>query len=240
MSHTWSTPPNSRSTDCVSAFRLCRRLESGPCAGRLALAQKLLIGGASIVRNDFVLKGRERIIVVTGPNQGGKTTFARMFGQVHFLANLGCPAPAQKAQLFAFDQLFTHFEREERVDTLRGKLEDDLVRIHHILERATAQSIIVLNEIFTSTTLQDQVFLSRTVMQDLLGLGVIGVWVTFIEELASFSDHTVSMVSLIAPEDPTLRTFKLVRHPADGLAYALAIAQKYQLTYQQIRERMAS
>lgn len=206
----------------------------------IALAEELLAQGENVVNNDFSLSKEERVIIVTGPNQGGKTTFARVFGQIFHFSLIGCPVAAENARLPVFDRLFTHFEREENLLNLSGKLQDDLVRIREILRHATKDSVILINEILASTTLQDAVFIGKKLMDSILEIGCLCVCVTFLDELASYSDAVVSMVSTVAPDDPTRRTYRIVRGDADGVAYASHIAQKYRLTYSELKERIPS
>ncbi|HZT53039.1 MAG TPA: hypothetical protein VE995_01510, partial [Gaiellaceae bacterium] len=202
----------------------------------LALALKAEREEGTVVTNDLVLSGPERIAVVTGPNNGGKTTFARMVGQLHHLAALGLPVPGSSARLLLPDRVFTLFEREEEVGSLRGKLEDELVRTREVLEQATAQSVVILNETFTATTLEDARTIGARILRRLLAIGALGVYVTFVDELSALGEATVSLVAQVAPADPTQRTFRVVRQPADGRAYALAIAEQYGLTYDRLLE----
>ena len=205
----------------------------------LALAIKLARAGQEVIPNDVRIDGEERILVVSGPNGGGKTTFARTIGQLHHLAALGCPVPGRDARLFLPDAIFTHFEREEAGGEGQGKLEDELVRVHAILSGATGRSVVVLNEIFASTTLDDALFLGTAVMRRIMTLGCLCVCVTFLTELSALGPQTVSAVSVVDPADPARRTHKVVRRPADGVSHAASLAAKHRITLGSLRERLA-
>ena len=214
--------------------------EEGPvfCKGCFDLALASKMAGDRVVTNDFQLDLQERIIVVTGANSGGKTTFARMIGQAHYLAKLGVPVPGSMAALRFVDNVYTHFPRGEDVENMRSKLEEDLVRIKNILDRATERSVVIINEMFGSTSSFDAALLGRKIISKLQKIGCLSVYVTFIDELASL-EHVVSYVAQVDPKDPETRTYKVIRQPANGLAYARLIAKKYGLTYDDIVSRVA-
>jgi DNA mismatch repair protein MutS len=204
----------------------------------LTLAHVLARRGGSIVANDFHLRLPERILVVSGPNQGGKTTFARTIGQVHHLAAIGAPVPGVDVRVPLVDRIFTHFERREAIEDLTSKLEHDLLRMQAILGSATEDSLLIMNESFSSTTVSDQLDINLGILGLALDRGMRAVVVTFLDELSRLGPQVVSMVSTVDPADPGRRTFRIERRPADGLAYALALAQKHRLTYEQVRSRM--
>jgi DNA mismatch repair protein MutS len=113
------------------------------------------------------------------------------------------------------------------------------VRIHDIITTATSRSLVILNEIFTSTSLEDADVLGREVLHRLIDRRCSGVFVTFLDELSRLGPATVSMVSEIDPDDPTRRTFQVRRREADGLAYAQALAHKYRLDEAALKRRLA-
>lgn len=206
----------------------------------LALALRLEEVNQHPVLNSWYLKDPERIFIVSGPNQGGKTTFARMLGQVHYLAKLGLPVPGRHARVAWVDHIFTHFPREEEAGSEQGRLLDDLSRAHQILNQMSGESLLLFNEIFSSTTLKDALQLGRQILASIIEQDALAVVVTFIEEWASLSEKTVSWVSAVDPKDPAIRTFKIGRRSPDGRSYAMTIAEKYGLTPQRIRERIGS
>ncbi|HVZ32029.1 MAG TPA: hypothetical protein VG963_06370, partial [Polyangiaceae bacterium] len=126
----------------------------------------------------------------------------------------------------------------EHVADLRGKLEDDLLRIRDILDRATPASLLIINELFSSTSHDDALYLGREILERIFAQDLICVYVTFLDELAAPHHRTVSLVAGVDARDPSRRTFRVERRSADGLAHALALAEKHRVSYRALKERI--
>ncbi|MFF5083206.1 hypothetical protein ACFY36_39695 [Actinoplanes sp. NPDC000266] len=222
---------------CVPETRPDRGLEVTETFDVL-LARTLVAAGRRPVTNDVALGEGESMLVVTGPNQGGKTTFARTVGQLCHLAALGLPVPGRSAALHAPDAILTHFDRGDRAGDLTSRLEDEVERMAALLAAAGERSVVILNEMFSSTTWVDARAMSGDVLRAVLDAGAVGVCVTFIDELSRLDPRIVSLVTGIDAHDATRRTFEVTRGRADGEAHALALAAKYGLTTEQLRARI--
>ncbi|WP_019204285.1 hypothetical protein [Tsukamurella sp. 1534] len=205
----------------------------------VAMAMDLARRGERVVGNDLLLGDDERVLVLTGPNHGGKTALARAFGQVHHLAALGLPIPGTDAEIGLFDALYTRFERPESADDRLGRLEEDIEGMRGILTTATDRSVVVMNETFSSTSLEDGIRLGTAVVRRLLETGSRCVYVTFVDEIATIGPGVVSMTADV-PDDPSERTYRVRRGPPRGLAHADALARRHGLDPATLSRRIAS
>jgi hypothetical protein len=204
----------------------------------LALALRRDPAGDGIVTNDLQLSAAERLLVITGPNQGGKTTFARAIGQLHHLAAIGVPVPGSQARLGLGNAVHTLFARAEDPSDLTGRLEAELTRARSILDELRPGDVVIMNESFASTTADDSLALDRALISEITGRGAVCVVVTFLTELAAVDPAVASLTGVMDPLDPTRATFRLERRAADPLAHARAVADSHGLGYDAIRERL--
>jgi DNA mismatch repair protein MutS len=205
----------------------------------LAFALRRAPAGDGIVINDLELSATERLLVITGPNQGGKTAFARAIGQLQHLASIGVLVPGSEARVGLGDAVHTLFARAEDPADLTGRLEAELTRARTILDALRPGSLVIMNESFASTTVDDALVLNRALIGEMVERGAICVVVTFLGELAVDAPGTVSMTGVMDPLDPTRPTFRLERRTADPLAHARAVADVHGLGYDAVRARIA-
>ncbi|WP_298345929.1 hypothetical protein [Ferrimicrobium sp.] len=194
----------------------------------LALAHDLLRNHTVPVTNQWHLDNDELITVITGPNNGGKTTYTRSIGQLYLVTALGLPVGASVAQLTPPPSVATIFSEQEVADRMTGRLEEEIINLQHFLRDAAAQALLLANEVFSSTSVDDAVILGRLLIERCQQKQVRCIIVTFVEALAAQAPGVVSLVAL--SDEATLeRSFRLERRPPQGRALALELAAQYGL-----------
>ena len=204
----------------------------------LALARKNRFADLEVVSNSVQYREGEKFFVVTGPNQGGKTTFARSLGQLVYFAMMGLAAPAESAVLPFFEDLLTHFSVEESLESGRGKLKEELVRLEPMMREENGNRFVILNELFTTAATYDAFVMGQRVIRHFADQGCLGVYVTHIAELSKAGNDVASLVALADEKDHKKRTFRVVRKDAEGVGYAGDIVDKHHLGYEELCKRL--
>ncbi len=191
-----------------------------------------------VISNSFRYRKGEHFFVVTGPNQGGKTTFARSLGQLVYLAGIGLYVPAAHANLHFFSDILTHFSVEESVETGRGKLKEELIRLAPMMSTNKTNSFVIINELFTTAANYDAGIMGKKVLEHFIELNCVGIYVTHIKELSEGHPAVVSLRAML--DSNNIQNFKITRAPAVDDACANNQINKYKLNFEQIKERLAA
>lgn len=148
----------------------------------LGLAESCL-NVSEITANSVHIPADKKGILVTGFNQGGKTTYLRAIGQSIYFTLIGFPAIGTKIVIPWTSGIFTHFTIEETAAVSNGKLVEELNHIKEIKEMSAEGAVILLNEMFSSTTVYDAQELSERFINSCLEKDQFVYCVTHIPEL---------------------------------------------------------
>lgn len=176
-----------------------------------------------IVGNEGMADGKD-LVVITGANQGGKSTFLRSVGLAQLMMQCGMFVPATSFRANVCEGIFTHFKREEDTSMTSGKLDEELGRMSKIVDMITPDSLLLFNESFAATNEREGSEIGRQIVNALLEKRIKIFFVTHLYELAHgfYSRSLENALFLRAErEEDGGRTFKLIEGKPLSTSYGI-------------------
>ncbi len=136
-----------------------------------------------MVGNDVDADGKQ-LVMITGANQGGKSTFLRSVGLAQLMLQAGMYVPAQSLRGNVCTGVFTHFKREEDASMTSGKLDEELARMSEIANTIRPAGFLLCNESFASTNEREGSEIARQVVRAMVEAKVKVFFVTHLFDLA--------------------------------------------------------
>ncbi len=194
----------------------------------------LLIKGCDIVPNDAEFSETESVWFLTGANGGGKTTFLRGVAVNLILALAGAPVIAKSGAVYPYNAVYTHFPADERF-TGSGRLVEEAHRANEILSRAGRDAFVFMNETYSGTDGERGLELTLTAARMLRDKGATALYVTHFHEVA-VSDFPI-LNTVMDKDDPSRRTFRIMKSSALRSSFARDILRKYGLDAESLERR---
>lgn len=180
------------------------------------------------VGNTCEIDGR-RLLLVTGANQGGKSTFLRSIGIAQIMLQCGLPVAAEYYESGIFPSFFTHFTRREDSAMNSGRLDEELGRMEQIINRLEENSLVLLNESFATTTEKEGSVIAYDIIRALTESGVKVLMVTHLlsfaqrvfEEREGWARHTAFLSA--QRRESGERTYRMIQHAPQLTSFGLEL-----------------
>ena len=181
--------------------------------------------GSHFVPNDLTFDETQRMRLITGPNMGGKSTYMRQTAQIVLLAHIGCQVPAREAVIGPIDQIFTRIGAADDLAGGRSTFMVEMSETARILHLATAQSLVILDEIGRGTATYDGLAIAWATAEALLQRQAFTLFATHYFELTDLKKPGLQNVHLdaIAQDEQVVFLHRVEDGPATQ-SYGLAVA----------------
>jgi hypothetical protein len=186
---------------------------------------------SNYVPNDIELDDSGRLLVITGPNSGGKTAYCKTVAQIQLLCQIGCYIPAATASMVLAEHIFYQVPDPGHLNEGMGRFAHELKRTREIFFSSTGRSLVVLDELSEGTTFEEKMELSEYVLAGFYQLGASTLLVTHNHELCErLQDKGIGryLQGEFLPQGPTYRLIpgvSRVSH-ADRVAAALGFSKE--------------
>ena len=189
---------------------------------------------AKITRNSVTFDGDGMFYVLSGANSGGKSVFLHSVGIAQILFQLGLYVPATEASMLPVDYMCLQHSAEITTHNSAGRLEQECIALNQMLKVVTKNSLILVDEAFSSTSAYDGSLLAEELLKHFARIGCRGVFSTHIHDLPierinSYPRATIKVDTLMVVTADGTRTYRVERQKPDGLSHAQDIARKYGL-----------
>ena len=213
--------------------------QDAPRHMRLSRARHPLLSG-DVVPISLSLDSRRGVLLVTGPNAGGKTVALKTVGLLAMMAHAGLHVPADEARFPGFDGIYADIGDQQSIQQSLSTFSSHITNLLNIMRRATGRSLVLVDELGTSTDPEEGAALASAVLRHFQRMGVFLVGTTHQRGVARTVQEHPGMLNASVDLDPvTLAPTYQLTVGLPGRSYALTIASRLGLPQEIIEDASA-